>query len=90
MKHNKKQARASQVKNCVVIIRILRDLSRRNPTWAPLSQWALELLVEKSLSSCSQVLSTGESLRRVFECVSSGVLLPSKYLLLQWIILFHR
>jgi len=72
------QARASQVTNCVVIIRILRDLCRRNPTWTPLSQWALELLVEKSLSSSStQTFSTGESLRRVLECVSSGLLLPN-------------
>ncbi len=64
----------------MVIIRILRDLCRRNPTWAPLTQWGLELLVERSLSSSNQPLSPGEALRRVLECVSSGVLLPSKIL----------
>lgn len=71
------QARATNVPNCVVIIRVLRDLCRRNPTWAPLTQWGLELLVEKSLSSSAQPLSPGEGLRRVLECVSSGILLPN-------------
>ena len=65
------------VPNCVLIIKILRDLCRRNPTWAPLTQWGLELLVEKSLSSATQSLSPGDALRRVLECVSSGVLLPN-------------
>lgn len=69
------QARASNVPNCVVIIRVLRDLCNRNTTWAPLTQWGLELLVEKCLSSSSNQLSPGECLRRVLECVSSGVLL---------------
>lgn len=70
------QARASNIPNCVVIIRVLRDLCRRNPTWEPLTQWGLELLVEKSLSSASGQLSAGEGMRRVLECVSAGVLLP--------------
>jgi len=71
------QAVASQTPNCVVVIRILRDLCHRNPTWAPLTQWGLELLVERSLTSCLQQLSIGEALRRVLECVSSGILLPN-------------
>lgn len=70
------QARASNIPNCVVIIRVLRDLCRRNPTWEPLTQWGLELLVEKSLSSASGQLSPGEGMRRVLECVSAGILLP--------------
>ncbi|CAF0974114.1 unnamed protein product [Brachionus calyciflorus] len=72
------QARASQVPNCVVTIRILRDLCRRNPTWSPLTQWALELLIERSLTSANQNLSPGEAFRRVLECVSAGVLLPNE------------
>jgi len=70
-------AKASVVPNCVVIIRILRDLCRRNPTWNPLSQWALELLVEKSMTSGNQNLSPGDALRRVLECISSGILMPN-------------
>ena len=38
---------------------------------------ALELLAEKSISSANQTLSPGEALRRVLECLSSGILLPS-------------
>jgi zinc finger RNA-binding protein len=61
----------------VVIIRILRDLRRRNPTWRQLSQWALELLAEKSISSSLGPCSPGEALRRVLECISSGILLEN-------------
>ncbi len=92
------KARAGGLPNCVIIIRILRDLRRRNPTWSSLSQWvfvffsyiiffctnhslfnkAIELLAEKSISSANQSLSPGEGLRRVLECLSSGILLNSK------------
>lgn len=36
----------------------------------------MELLVEKAISSASGPLSPGDALRRVFECISSGILLP--------------
>lgn len=36
----------------------------------------MELLVEKAISSASAPLSPGDALRRVFECISSGILLP--------------
>lgn len=41
---------------------------------------AMELLVEKAISSASAPLSPGDALRRVFECISSGILLPGKTL----------
>ncbi|MGH0170749.1 UNVERIFIED_CONTAM: hypothetical protein FKN15_059699 [Acipenser sinensis] len=37
---------------------------------------AMELLVEKAISSAAGPLSPGDALRRVFECISSGILLP--------------
>ncbi|KAJ8980353.1 hypothetical protein NQ317_019240 [Molorchus minor] len=72
------QARALGLHSCVVIIRILRDLCQRVPTWSPLSPWAMELLAEKVISSVpGQVqLSPGDALRRVMEAVASGLLLP--------------
>ncbi|XP_042905081.1 zinc finger RNA-binding protein isoform X2 [Parasteatoda tepidariorum] len=70
------QARASGLQSCVMIIRILRDLCQRVPTWSRLNGWAMELLVEKVLSSSGQPLSPGDALRRVFEAIASGVLLP--------------
>ncbi|XP_045468290.1 zinc finger RNA-binding protein isoform X4 [Harmonia axyridis] len=72
------QARALGLHSCVVIIRILRDLCQRVPTWQPLSSWAMELLAEKVISSVpgSAQLSPGDALRRVMEAVASGLLLP--------------
>ncbi|XP_022250581.1 zinc finger RNA-binding protein-like [Limulus polyphemus] len=70
------QAKASGLHSCVVVIRILQDLRRRLPTWGRLSSWAMELLVEKVLSSSQLPLSSGDALRRVFEAVSGGILLP--------------
>lgn len=34
--------------------------------------------MEKAISSASAPLSPGDALRRVFECISSGILLPGK------------
>ncbi|XP_054717148.1 zinc finger RNA-binding protein-like isoform X2 [Uloborus diversus] len=70
------QARASGLQSCVMVIRILRDLCQRVPTWSRLNGWAMELLVEKVLSSSGQPLSPGDALRRVFEAIASGILLP--------------
>ncbi|KAL4597477.1 Zinc finger RNA-binding protein-like [Arapaima gigas] len=69
------QARANGLQSCVIIIRILRDLCQRVPTWSAFPSWAMELLVEKAISSASGPLSPGDALRRVFECISSGILL---------------
>lgn len=42
------------------------------------SPQAMELLVEKAISSASAPLSPGDALRRVFECISSGILLSGE------------
>jgi len=70
------QARANGLQSCVVVIRILREFCQRNSQWSVLSSWALELMVEKVLASANGPLSPGDGLRRVFEAVSSGLLLP--------------
>eukprot|EP00057_Strongylocentrotus_purpuratus_P025514 XP_011679988.1 PREDICTED: zinc finger RNA-binding protein isoform X2 [Strongylocentrotus purpuratus] len=70
------QARAGGLQSCVVIIRVLRDLCERVPTWAPLRGWPLELLCERVIASAGQPLSPGDALRRVFEAVAGGLLLP--------------
>lgn len=36
------QARANGLRSCVIVIRILRDLCARVPTWAPLRGWVSE------------------------------------------------
>eukprot|EP00066_Takifugu_rubripes_P023887 XP_011613153.1 PREDICTED: zinc finger RNA-binding protein 2 isoform X1 [Takifugu rubripes] len=69
------QARANGLQSCVIIIRVLRDLCQRVSTWTKMSGWAMELLVEKVISSAAGPLSPGEALRRVLECISTGILL---------------
>jgi len=68
----------------VVIIRILRDLCQRVTAFAPLSgsplsrvkDHAIELLVEKALSSSDHPMGPGEGFRRVLECIASGLFAP--------------
>lgn len=69
------QAKVNAVESCVMVIRILRDLCTRVPTWMPLKGWVLELLCEKTLSTSERPMGAGEALRRVLECLASGILL---------------
>uniref|UniRef100_A0A8C9SQL8 Interleukin enhancer binding factor 3b n=1 Tax=Scleropages formosus TaxID=113540 RepID=A0A8C9SQL8_SCLFO len=69
------QARANGLKSCVIVIRILRDLCTRVPTWAPLRGWPLELLCEKAIGTGNRPMGAGEALRRVLECLASGILM---------------
>jgi len=58
-----------------MIMRIMRDMCQRVPTFSPLTQWAMELLTEKIISSAGMPLSPGDCLRRVMEALSSGLLI---------------
>ncbi|XP_068608654.1 spermatid perinuclear RNA-binding protein [Brachionichthys hirsutus] len=69
------QARVNGLKSCVIILRILRDMCNRHPIWEPLKGWPLELICEKALATCNRPLGAGEALRRVMECLASGILL---------------
>ncbi|KAM4745326.1 spermatid perinuclear RNA-binding protein-like isoform 2-T2 [Anableps anableps] len=70
------QARVADLKSCVVVLRVLRDVCHRQPAWEPLRGWPLELICEKAVATCSRPLGPGEALRRVMECIASGILLP--------------
>ena len=70
------QARAASRQSCVMIIRILRDLCSREPAWKPLKLFLLELLTERVLASAPVPLPPGDALRRIFEALSGGILLP--------------
>ncbi|XP_041763085.1 zinc finger RNA-binding protein 2 isoform X3 [Anopheles merus] len=75
------QARATGLQSCVMIMRIMRDLCQRIPIWSHISQWAMELLLEKIISSAGEVLTPGECLRRVMEAISSAILINGPGLL---------
>lgn len=64
------------LKSCVIVLRILRDMCNRHPVWEPLKGWPLELICEKAIATCNRPLGAGEALRRVMECLASGILLP--------------
>ncbi|KAM9857176.1 interleukin enhancer-binding factor 3a isoform 2-T2 [Aulostomus maculatus] len=69
------QAKVNELDSAVIVIRVMRDLCIRVPTWTPLSGWPLELLVEKAIGTSERPMGAGESFRRVIECVASGILL---------------
>ncbi|XP_037331246.2 interleukin enhancer-binding factor 3 homolog isoform X3 [Pungitius pungitius] len=73
------QARANGLRSCVIVIRILRDLCARVPTWAPLRGWPLELICEKAIGTGNRPMAAGEALRRVLECLASGILMAGIY-----------
>ncbi|XP_071339961.1 spermatid perinuclear RNA-binding protein-like isoform X2 [Trachinotus anak] len=70
------QARVTDLKSCVIILRVLRDMCNRLPVWQPLKGWPLELICEKAIATCNRPLGPGEALRRAMECIASGILLP--------------
>ncbi|KAM3865396.1 interleukin enhancer-binding factor 3a [Diretmus argenteus] len=69
------QAKVNDLNSAVIVIRIMRDLCNRVPTWTPISGWPLELLVEKAIATSDRPMGAGEAFRRVLECVASGILL---------------
>ncbi|XP_051924980.1 spermatid perinuclear RNA-binding protein-like [Hippocampus zosterae] len=70
------QAVVSPVKSCVVVLRLLRDMCNTLTVWRPLKGWPLELICQKAVTARRRPLGPAEALRRVMECVASGILLP--------------
>eukprot|EP00093_Oithona_nana_P010101 10101.XXX_52713_54495_1 [CDS] Oithona nana genome sequencing. len=67
-------AMASNLPSCVECIRIMRDLCRREPSWSCLTDWSIELIVERALFSAWRPLNPAASLMRVMEVLASGIL----------------
>lgn len=63
-------------------VKAVRDISQRVRTWSPLNNWAIILLVEKTIASISMPLSPGDAVRRIFEVISSGIFLSKRSKLL--------
>ena len=64
------------IANAMLIMRVMRDFCRRTPTWFVLSDWLLELLVEKCFIR-NKYEKVALKFRTVFECISSGVFFMS-------------
>ena len=69
-------AMALPLPSCVEALRVMKDKARRDPAWRALGDWALELLVERSLFSVGFALSPSKSILRIMEVVAGGLLLP--------------
>lgn len=69
------QAKVTPMPTYLIVIRLLMEYCCREPAWSPVSQWALELLVEKCAGSVESNKSASSIILRVFECIASGLLL---------------
>ncbi|XP_075248768.1 zinc finger RNA-binding protein 2-like isoform X2 [Convolutriloba macropyga] len=67
----------SQPTLCIVV-RILRDLCRRIPTWNSFPCYIIELICDTALRTVAHQMGPAELLRRFFEIIASGVLLPGE------------
>ncbi|XP_058230418.1 spermatid perinuclear RNA-binding protein-like isoform X1 [Hemibagrus wyckioides] len=70
------QVRVSGKRSCLIVLRILRDICNTRPIWVPLKGWPVELICEKAFATSYRPLGPSETLRRVLECISSGIFLP--------------
>ena len=57
-------AMAAPLPCCPEAIRVMKDKARRDPVWALVGDWALELLVERSLYSAGCTLTPSKSIMR--------------------------
>ena len=69
-------AMAAPLPSCVEAIRVMKDKARRDQVWGHLGDWALELLVERSLFSAGFTMSPSKSIMRIMEVLASGLLMP--------------
>merc|ERR1712226_147694 len=60
---------------CVVVC-ILRDLCRRIPTWNTFPCYIIELVCDIALRTVAHRMGPAELLRRFFEIIAGGILLP--------------
>ena len=70
-------AKLKPISNSILILRLLRDLCRRSPTWSVLTDWLLELIVDKCFFR-NKYEELAKKFRTFFELISSGCLLLSK------------
>jgi len=57
-------------------VKILKDLQTRMPVFAPLTSWAIEVIIINALRTVPLSASFSQSLRAVFAFMASGMLLP--------------
>lgn len=61
------------IANAMLILRVMRDFCRRTPTWFILSDWLLELIIDKCFVK-NKYEKVSLKFRTVFESISAGML----------------
>lgn len=78
MRHSKWfSVTAANMSSCIECIRIVKDISNRDPIWNVVPDWAIEVMVERAAFTAWVPLNLGSLLKRVMEMISSGMLLPN-------------
>lgn len=57
----------------LIVLYVINQSLKSNLLFCP---QPLELICEKAIATCNRPLGAGEALRRVMECLASGILLP--------------
>ncbi|XP_078496523.1 interleukin enhancer-binding factor 3-like [Lissotriton helveticus] len=70
------QERAVELKSWAKVNQVFRYLCSCIPAWSPLGGWPFEVLSERVIATASRPMGIGEALRRVLECLASGILMP--------------
>jgi hypothetical protein len=60
------------IANAMLVLRVMRDFCRRTPTWFVLSDWLLELIVDKCFVR-HKYEKVSLKFRTIFEAISSGM-----------------
>lgn len=74
------QQTISPTPTAVIALRLFRHFKKANPAWTVVSEWCIEVLVSRVIkvgAFSSKRIPPAEIMRRVLECISSGVLLPN-------------
>ena len=58
-----------------MLIRILRDLTKRIDEWSPLTSWSLELITERIFSNCLNRPTISEAFKYFLQTLASGIIL---------------
>jgi len=66
---------AAKLNACVECIRIVKDISNRDPIWNVVPDWAIEVMVERAALTAWIPLNIGNLLKKVMEMLASGILL---------------
>lgn len=69
---------AQKIQNCTAVARIIRDMTLRVPTWNILSDWNIQLLVQKALESAGRPLPISDGVQRIFSCLAGGLIIKGQ------------